>query len=71
MTVMLSVLADGRTLPLFVTVKEKKCLKGYMTEELIIKYLMEVWGRSLGAFLNKRVMVVLWAFKGHIIKKNS
>jgi hypothetical protein len=81
-TVMLSVLADGRKLTPFVILKRKnlpneklptgimfKCNeKGWMMEELMVEWLTKVWHRRPGALLKKRGMLVLDAFKGHITK---
>jgi hypothetical protein len=80
---MLSVLADGRNLTPFVILRRKnlpkeklptgiifKCNeKGWMTEELMVEWLKEVWHRRPGAFLKKRGMLVLDAFKGHLTEK--
>jgi hypothetical protein len=77
--VMLSVLADGRKLTPFVILRRKnhpkeklhtgiifKCnQKGWMTEELMVEWLKDVWHRRPGAHLKKRGMLVLDAFKGH------
>jgi hypothetical protein len=82
-TVILSVLADGRKLTPFVILRRKnlpkeklptgiifKCnKKGWMMEELMVKWLKEVWHRRLGALLKKRGMLVLDAFKGHLTQK--
>jgi hypothetical protein len=79
-TVMFSVLADGRKLTPFVILRRKnlpkeklptgiifKCNeKGWMTEELMVKWLKEVWHRRAGALIKKRGMLVLDAFKGHL-----
>jgi hypothetical protein len=82
-TVMLPVLADGRKLTPFVNLKKKNLPKeklptgiifkfnetGWMTEELTVKWLREVWHRRPGAVLKKRGMLVLDAFKGHLTEK--
>jgi hypothetical protein len=82
-TMMLSVLADGRKLIPFVILKRKnlpkeevlteiifKCNeKGWMTEEFMVEWLREVWQRRPGAFLKKRGMLVSDAFKGHLTEK--
>jgi hypothetical protein len=80
---MLSVLADGRKLTPFVILKRKnlpkeklptgiivKCNeKGWMMEELMVKWLKEVWHRRPGVLLKKRGMRFLDAFKGHLTEK--
>jgi hypothetical protein len=80
---MLSVLADGRKLTPFVILRRKnlpkqklptdiifKCNEeGWMTEELMDKWLKEVWHRKPGALLKKRGMLDLDAFKGHLTDK--
>jgi hypothetical protein len=80
---MLSVLADGRKLTSFVILRSKnlpkeklptgiifKCNdKGWMTEELMVKWLKEAWHRRPGALLKKTGMLVLDAFKGHVTEK--
>jgi hypothetical protein len=82
-TVMFSVLVDGRKLTLSVILKTKylpkeklptgiifKCNeKGWITEELMVKWLKEVWHRRPGSLLKKRGMLVLDAFKGHLTEK--
>jgi hypothetical protein len=82
-TVMLSVLADGRKLTPFVILNRKnlskeklsagiifKCNeKGRMAEELMVIWLKEVWHRRPGALLKKRGMLVLDAFKCHLTEK--
>jgi hypothetical protein len=82
-TVMLSVLADGRKLTPFVILKRKnlpkeklptgiifKCNeKGWMIEELMVEWLKEVWLRRPGALLKKRGKLVLDAFKGNLTEK--
>jgi hypothetical protein len=82
-TVMLSVLADGRKQSPFVILKRKnlpkeklptgiifKCnVKGWMTEELMVEWLKEVWQRRPGALLKKTGMLVLDSFKGHLTEK--
>jgi hypothetical protein len=82
-TVMLSALAEGRKLTPFVILRRKnlpkeklpagiifKCNeKEWMTEELMVEWLKEVWHRRPGALPKKRGMLVLDAFKGHLIEK--
>jgi hypothetical protein len=82
-TVMLSVLADGRKLTPFVILRRKNLPKeklptgnifncnekGWVMEELMVEWLKEVWHRRPGALLNKREMLVLDAFKGHLTEK--
>jgi hypothetical protein len=82
-TVMLSVLADGRKLTPFVILRRKnlpkeklptriifKCYeKGRFTEELMVEWLKEVWHTRPGALLNKRQMLILDAFKGHLTEE--
>jgi hypothetical protein len=77
-TVMFSVLADGRKLTPFVIPKKKHLpkenfllelylnvmRKDVMTEELMVIWLREVCHRRLDAFLEKREMLVLDALKG-------
>lgn len=79
-TVMLTVLADGRKLPPFIILNRKtmpkeklptglivRCQeKGWMNSELMQDWLKVVWGRRPGALLKKRGMLVLDAFKGHL-----
>jgi hypothetical protein len=79
-TVMLSVLADGKKLTLFVILRRKNLPKeklptgiifkynekGWMMEELMVEWLKEVWHRRPGALAKKRGMLVLDAFKGHL-----
>lgn len=62
---MLSVMADGKKLTPFVILNRKNLLKerilsgiifkhngkGWMTEELILEWLIEVWDRRAGALL--------------------
>jgi hypothetical protein len=76
-------MADGRKLTPFVILRRKnlpkeklptgiifKCYKkGWMTEELIVEWLKEVWHRRPGSLLRKREMLVLDAFKGHLTEK--
>jgi hypothetical protein len=80
---LLSVLADGRKPTQFVILRRKnlpkeklptgiifKCnKKGWMTEELTVEWLKEVWHRRPGALLKKRGMLVLDAFRGHLTEK--
>jgi hypothetical protein len=40
-----------------------------MMEELMVEWLKEVWHRWPDALLKKRWMLVLDAFKGHLIEK--
>jgi hypothetical protein len=62
---MLSVMVDGKKLTAFVILNRKNLLngrilsgiifkhngRGWMTEELILEWLREVWGRRAGALL--------------------
>jgi hypothetical protein len=71
-TVMLSILTDGRKLTPFVILKRKNLPKeklptgiifkynekGWMTEEFMIEWLREVWHRIPGALLKNRGMLV-------------
>jgi hypothetical protein len=71
-TVMFWVLTDARKLTPFVVLKRKdipketrssgvifECNeKGWMSEEFMVKCLRKDWGRSLGAVLKKRGMLV-------------
>jgi hypothetical protein len=71
-TVMLSLLADGRKLTPLVILKRKnlpkeklptgiifKCNeKGWMAEELMVEWLKDVWHTIPGALLKKRGMLV-------------
>jgi hypothetical protein len=82
-TVMLSVVADGRKLTPFVILKRKNLPKeklhtgiifeynekGWMTEDLMVEWLKEVWHKRPGALLKKRGMLVLDAFMGHLTEK--
>jgi hypothetical protein len=63
-TVMFSVLADGRKFTPFVIPKRK-----HLPEELMVIWLREVCHRRLDAFLEKREMVVLDALKGHLTEQ--
>jgi hypothetical protein len=79
--VVLVVLADGSKLPLYVILNHKnmpkeqgprviivRCQpKRWMTSDLMKNWLLVVWDRKPGALLRKRVMLVLDAFKGHLI----
>lgn len=79
-TVMLSVLADGRKLPPYVVLRRKtmpkeklppgivyRCQeKGWMTQELVIDWLKTVWNRRPGALLKMKGMLALDAFRGHL-----
>ena len=81
LTVMLAATADGRKLPPFLILKRKTVPKsesfpkdvivraqekGWMTEQLMLEWLKQVWSRRPGAFLNQPSMLVLDAFKGHV-----
>jgi hypothetical protein len=82
-TVLLSVMADGRRLALFVTLKRKnlpkeklptgvicKCNeKEWIMEELVVKWLRKIWRRRPGVPLKERGMLVLDAFRGHLTDK--
>jgi hypothetical protein len=80
-TVMLSVLADGRKLTPFVILRRKNLPKeklpagiifnekGWMTEKLMVEWLKEVCHRRPGALPKRRGMLVLCAFKGHLTEK--
>jgi hypothetical protein len=84
-TVMLSVLADGRKPTPFVILKRKnlpkenrptgiifKCNeKGWMTEELIVEWLKEIWHRRPGALLKKRGILVLEYFQGPLNRESE
>lgn len=79
-TVMLSVLADGRKLSPYVILRRKtlpkeklpkglivRCQeKGWMTNELVMDWVKVVWNRRPGALLRQRGMLVLDAFRGHL-----
>jgi hypothetical protein len=81
--VKLSLLADGRKLTPFFIISRKNLPKEklpagiifkcdgewWMMEELMVKWLTEVWQKKPRAFLKKRVMLVLDAFKGHLTEK--
>uniref|UniRef100_A0A671NPD7 HTH CENPB-type domain-containing protein n=1 Tax=Sinocyclocheilus anshuiensis TaxID=1608454 RepID=A0A671NPD7_9TELE len=79
-TVMLACLADGTKLPPYVILKSKTvpkegiptgiivCAqkKGWMETELVVDWLKVVWGRRSGPLRNKRNMLILDAFRGHL-----
>lgn len=79
-TVMLSCTADGRKLPPFIIFKRKTLPKeafprdvvvrvnekGYMDEALMREWIRTVWNRRPGALLQRRNMLVLDAFRGHL-----
>jgi hypothetical protein len=47
-----------------------KCnVKGWMTEELLVKWLTEIWSRRPYALLKKTGMLVLDAFRGKFLGK--
>ena len=81
LTVMLAANADGRKLPPLLILKRKILPKleafsedvivrdqekGWMTEELMLKWLKIVWSLMPEAFLNQPSMLVVDAFKGHV-----
>ncbi|KAK3925711.1 Pogo transposable element with KRAB domain [Frankliniella fusca] len=78
---MLGVTAGGRKLPPFLILKRKNRpkkevfpndvlvrvqKKGWMTEELMLDWLKNVWGRQPGALLQLESMLCLDAFRGHL-----
>lgn len=80
-TVMLSVTADGNKLPPFIIFKrktlQKKIIfpsnvivraqpKGWMDNGLVEEWLQEVWLKRPGVLLNKRSMLVLDSYRGHL-----
>uniref|UniRef100_A0A6G5A925 Putative pogo transposable element n=1 Tax=Rhipicephalus microplus TaxID=6941 RepID=A0A6G5A925_RHIMP len=79
-TVMLCCTADGRKLPPFIIFKRKTMPKeafprdvvvrvnekGYMDEALMREWIRTVWNRRPGALLQRRNMLVLDAFRGHL-----
>uniref|UniRef100_A0A8D0DA03 HTH CENPB-type domain-containing protein n=1 Tax=Sander lucioperca TaxID=283035 RepID=A0A8D0DA03_SANLU len=81
-TVMLACLADGTKLPPYVILKRKTMPKetmpagiivraqekGWMDTDLVVDWLKVVWGRRCGALHKKRNMLVLDAFRGHLME---
>uniref|UniRef100_A0A672HC27 HTH CENPB-type domain-containing protein n=1 Tax=Salarias fasciatus TaxID=181472 RepID=A0A672HC27_SALFA len=79
-TVMLTCLADGTKLPLYVVLRRKTIPKepmppgiivraqekGWMETELVVDWLKVVWGRRHGGLRKTRNMLVLDAFRGHL-----
>jgi len=45
-------------------------MKGFLSEELLLKWLREFWDRRSGTFLEKRRMLLLNAFKGHVMSND-
>jgi hypothetical protein len=84
-TVMLSVLVDGRKHTICYSEEKKSSKrtskklptgiifecneKGWMTEGLMVEWLKEYWHRIPGALLKKKGMLVLDAFEGHLTEK--
>jgi hypothetical protein len=82
-TVMLGVLADGCKLPPYVILRRKTMPKGklpvglvfwcqekgWMTNELMMNWVRVIWKRKRGTLLNKRGMLVLDAFRGHLTQQ--
>ncbi|QQP49044.1 Pogo ele1 orf1-h 1e-40-j 4, partial [Caligus rogercresseyi] len=81
-TVMLTCLADGTKLPPYLILKRKTIPKepmpagiivraqekGWMDTELVVDWLKVVWGRRPGALTKKRNMLVLDAYRGHLME---
>jgi hypothetical protein len=81
--VMLGVLADGRKLPPYVILRRKtmpkeklpagpvfRCQeKDWMTNELMIDWVKVVWKRRPGTLFNKRGILILYSFKGHLTQQ--
>lgn len=78
-TVMLTVLADGRKLPPYIILKRKTMPrekppnvilrvqeKGWMDSALVQDWIKCVWCRRPGALLGQRGMLVLDSFRGHV-----
>jgi hypothetical protein len=82
-SVMLGVLADGHKLPPYIILRRKtmpkeklpvglvfRCQeKGWMTNELMTDWVKVVWKRRRGTLLDKRGMLVLDSFKGHLTQQ--
>jgi hypothetical protein len=45
--------------------------KKWMTRELKVKWLKEVWDRRPSALLNKTAMLISYAYKGCLSKSNQ